>query len=477
MPDTKPRSAVIYCRISEDRVGAGVGAGQQEADCRALAEQLGWEVVDLYVDNDISAYSGKTRPAYRAMLERLNAGGVGSVLAWHTDRLHRSPSELEEYIDVCERGGVTTQTVQAGEIDLGTPSGRAVARTLGAWARFESEHKSERVRASMRRRTAEGRFGGGTRPFGWDKHGMTVLPEEAEVIREASRRLLAGESVTSLAKELRARDVRGPRGGVIENSTLRGFLLRPRNAGLIVSHGEIIGRGQWQPIVAEDTFYAVRDLLTAPGRRTNAGAPRVRWFGSMLYRCGRCGAPMITSKRPEGNGRITGRVYVCRAERHLLIGQPETDEYVQGVIAALLRRPETLSRFTVTSDGGPDLSALREQLAASRARMDQVPVDYASGLLTGSQAAHATELIGQQIVDLERQLSRHGDGQGMADLVSAPDPGAWFLAAPVGTQRAVLSMIAEVSIKPASRGRPKGWVKGEPYHDSDRVVITPKGAR
>jgi site-specific DNA recombinase len=101
--------------------------------------------VAVHTDNDVLAYSGKQRPGYRALLGDLQAGHSG-VIAWHTDRLHRSPGELEEHIHICERHKVITQTVKAGELDLSTASGRAVARTLGVWARFEVEHKSERTR-------------------------------------------------------------------------------------------------------------------------------------------------------------------------------------------------------------------------------------------------------------------------------------------------------------------------------------------
>ena len=96
----------IYVRISDDRVGAGLGVARQEADCRQRAEALSWPVMDVYCDNDLSAYTGRQRPEYRRMLRDLEAGRVDVVLAWHTDRLHRSPRELEEFIDLCERRGV-----------------------------------------------------------------------------------------------------------------------------------------------------------------------------------------------------------------------------------------------------------------------------------------------------------------------------------------------------------------------------------
>lgn len=68
------------------------------------------------------------------------------MIAWHTDRLHRSSRELEEFIDICEGAGVAVETVKAGPVDFSTPAGRAVARTLGAWAGYESEQKAERIR-------------------------------------------------------------------------------------------------------------------------------------------------------------------------------------------------------------------------------------------------------------------------------------------------------------------------------------------
>jgi site-specific DNA recombinase len=61
-------------------------------------------VAEVFADNDLSAYSRKRRPRYRAMLEAIRCGRIGAVLAWHTDRLHRSPIEMEEYISACNDG-------------------------------------------------------------------------------------------------------------------------------------------------------------------------------------------------------------------------------------------------------------------------------------------------------------------------------------------------------------------------------------
>ena len=74
-----PQRAAIYCRISDDREGRGLGVARQEAECRALADRVGWRVADghVYTDNDLSAYRGRHRPGYRALL-----GAVGRGVRW-----------------------------------------------------------------------------------------------------------------------------------------------------------------------------------------------------------------------------------------------------------------------------------------------------------------------------------------------------------------------------------------------------------
>src|SRR5690606_27818675 len=92
--------AVIYVRISRDVDMTGLGVERQRRDCAELVERLGWTLVETYEDNDRSAYSGKPRPGYEAMTERLRRGDIGAVVAWHPDRLTRQPRELEDLIDV-----------------------------------------------------------------------------------------------------------------------------------------------------------------------------------------------------------------------------------------------------------------------------------------------------------------------------------------------------------------------------------------
>src|SRR5256886_1967866 len=141
---SKKQRVFIYVRISRDRIGAGIGVERQERECRELAERLGFIVIEVFIDNDKSAYNGKPRPDYIRMMAALQAGQADAVIAWHTDRLHRSPTELNAYIEVCEPRDVPTYTVKTGKIDLSTPGGRMQARIYADIARYEVEHMVER---------------------------------------------------------------------------------------------------------------------------------------------------------------------------------------------------------------------------------------------------------------------------------------------------------------------------------------------
>lgn len=61
---TRVASAAVYARISSDGEGKSLGVQRQLEDCRKLAGERGWVIGAEYVDNDVSAYSGRQRIEY-----------------------------------------------------------------------------------------------------------------------------------------------------------------------------------------------------------------------------------------------------------------------------------------------------------------------------------------------------------------------------------------------------------------------------
>jgi DNA invertase Pin-like site-specific DNA recombinase len=169
----------------------------------------GWNARSRIVSGWRRAWAGRFT-IYRTTMfwagrERLSSAAVttqaegGGVVAWHMDRLHRDPRELEDFITLIEAAGAVVRTVTAGDIDLSDSTGRAVARILGAVARKESDDKSARIRRKHLELATKGAIsGGGTRPYGYTQDRREVVAEEAAHIREAARRVLAGDSLRSV---------------------------------------------------------------------------------------------------------------------------------------------------------------------------------------------------------------------------------------------------------------------------------------
>src|SRR5689334_24298449 len=194
---------VIYTRISLDRTGEALGVARQEQECRQLAARLGLEVAAVYSDNDISATTGRARPDFEAML----ASRPEAIVAWHQDRLLRLTSDLERVIEL----NVPVYTVTAGTLDLTTPAGRAVARTVAAWSQYEGEQKATRQVAANVQRAASGVHQGRV-GYGYRREGTAIVlhPTEATTIRSAVQRVLDGESLRAICKDFDAQHVPTP---------------------------------------------------------------------------------------------------------------------------------------------------------------------------------------------------------------------------------------------------------------------------
>ena len=92
----------------------------------------GRQVIGVYEDNDVSAFSRrKPRKEWLRLQDDIASGRTDAIIAAHTDRLYRQVRELEDLIDFVNHHPVAIQTLMAGDLDLTTSAGRQVARHLG----------------------------------------------------------------------------------------------------------------------------------------------------------------------------------------------------------------------------------------------------------------------------------------------------------------------------------------------------------
>lgn len=483
--DTQTASAVetvrrvircyIYARISQDRTGSHLGTDRQIEDCHHLAERLSnsdveYRVVGVFQDNDISAYSGKTRPDYRRMLDDLNQGMATVVISWHTDRLHRSPTELEEYIDISQRRGVDTHTVQAGDLDLSTSSGRMTARIHGAVARHESEHKGERVARVRLQKAKAGEWGGGIRPFGWGvPTGATrkkvnkrtgeetevpvldmdqLVPEEAEAVRVGIDMLLSGGTIKGWCRWLADKGLTTTRGNLVGHVEARDMLMRARNAGIAIYKGEEIGTGNWAAIVPEEKHRAVVAVLMDPNRRTTPGA-QPKWLGSLLYRCGRGECTETVYVTQSGGRRYPS--YRCKTAHGGGRQAAKVDEYVQDTVIARLSR-EDAADLLLPGPSDVNVGALQVEAEQIRGRLRSLASMFGSGQIDTAQFAEGSDVARAQLDGVTQQMARAAVKDPLVKLVGAKDVGKAWHALPLEEQRGILRTLVTVTLTPPRLG-------------------------
>jgi site-specific DNA recombinase len=434
-------TVAAYCRISDDRTGEGLGVERQKADCLALASSRGWQVGSVYVDNDVSAYSGKARPQYAALLDAVRSGRVGGIVAWHPDRLHRSPKELEEFITLVETNKVIVETVQAGQWDLSTSSGRLVARQLGSVARYESEHKSERVRRALEQRAAMGRPHGRT-AYGWTATG-SVKKSEADVVRKLAARIIAGESLRSIVADLNDKGVSSPSGKPWTKTMLKHIVTRERNAGLLIRHGVVVGEGNWKPILDRGTWEQVRAVLNDPARKTSTSSA-AKHLLSGLARCGVCGGPMRASlNRTVPSYRCAEKACVSRNRR-------DVEDLVVGVVLGRLARPDAADLLNPKRTDAARSAA--EELSTLQARLDVAADDYADGKIDARQLERITQRLRPKIDAATTQARTLDDSPLLEGLVGVKDVRKRWDSLPLTRQRAVMDLLMSVRVMRAAQG-------------------------
>jgi len=400
----------IYARISSDREGDQLGVTRQLTDCERLAQLRGCRVVERYVDDDISAWSGQRRPEYERMLEDLRSGRIRGVLVWHLDRLTRHPRELEAFLDLCDQVDVELLGCVTGDVDLADHGGRLLARMLGGLARYESDHKSERIRRKhLEIAESGGVSGGGSRPYGYEDDKVTLRPAEAAVVAECAKRLLAGEPVRSIANDLNDRGIPAAKGGQWSPQSLRRMLASPRISGQREYHGEILSTAAWPGIISAEDGAKIRALLANPERRTNKAARRYLLGGLLV--CSHCGERLVARPRTGGKRR-----YAC-AKGVGFSGCGKTyinaDEVEQFVTDAVLHRVDSrdLQRaMERRQQTAPHAERWWKEAEAAQEQLEELAAEYGRREITIGEWKAARKPIEQRLSAARKQLAKvtHG---------------------------------------------------------------------
>ena len=308
---------VLYCRYSS-HAQREVSIEQQIHACRAFAERLGIEIVQVYEDHALSGTNDK-RPAFQRMIAESASLEYQYVIVYSLDRFARDRYDSAVYKRKLKTNG--KKVLSATENISDDPTGILLEAMLEALAEYYSKELAQKIRRGMEDNASRCLVTGSI-PYGYRRgqDGRYELdPDQALIIREIYGRILSGEKLIHIADDLNRRGFRTKTGSKWGRSSFNAILHNERYTGVYIYQDTRIEGGVPQ-IIDRETFDAVQHVMhTKRNPRKSGNGPTRRRVNEIylltgkLY-CGQCGSPLVGISGTSRSG-AKYHYYVCKGHR------------------------------------------------------------------------------------------------------------------------------------------------------------------
>ena len=359
---TSQKITALYCRISLDDGGdnESMSISNQKLLLKDHAEKLGMFQYEYYVDD---GYTGRNfnRPSFRRMIADIEAGKVGCVITKDLSRLGRNYIEAGTYIEIFfPKHNVRYIAVTDGVDSLTSPE-LDITPFKNILNDMYSRDISKKVLAGRMTRSRQGKFCGGTPPYGLkrdpeEKGHLLIDPETAPVIRKIYDMALDGWGCMRIAKRLM--EDKAPIthvktqtecdvnyyywsasriSHILRNPFYKGahLVCRTHQKGIRSGTVDIIPREDWEiiencheAIVTPEEWDKVQELIDGrPAIMEGNACPFYNIFHGIIY-CATCGKSMQVRYEKvgrTGKNRFTGKMrepidkayYICQTYNRL----------------------------------------------------------------------------------------------------------------------------------------------------------------
>lgn len=360
-PSEKIYRAGLYARISvetERKREADTIGNQIQLLKDFSSENLDIDVVDIYVDDDISG-TDFVRPEFSRMMNDIRDGKIDCVIVKDLSRLGRNLIETGEYIEmvfpvlgvrfIAITDRFDSKTMQ---VDIGV-------QIKNMTNEMYAKDASQKICSVMRSIQEQGKFAGSRAPYGYvrdprDKHMLLADDETAPIVREMFEMVADGATLHYVATTLNERGVASPGRRLYETGvskkdkyknsmwymqTVRrilqdriylGWMVSGKYASEFYITGQkgskavppeewIITKGTHEPIVTEELFNRVQEYFAknkeehALATKYDHKSKRESMFRGHLF-CGECGKAMHI-RRKVNHGRES-YWYCCMIHEH-----------------------------------------------------------------------------------------------------------------------------------------------------------------
>lgn len=459
--------AALYIRLSkEDEEKAYKGQESESIlNQRALlleyARDHGYEVYEVYVDEDYSGLYDTERPAFYRMLQDARKGAFDTILCKSQTRFSRNMEHVERYLHKeLPLLGIRFIGIVDG-VDTASFAGKKARQINGLVNEWYCEDLSANIRAVFQKKMREGQYLSAFATYGYrkseeDHHKIVVDKTAAAYVRRIFTLCLDGHSVGKIAQMLMAEGIptplqykrqqgmryQTPKGqysnqGIWSTSTIKRILSNPIYIGTLIQGREqkvsykdkkviVLPKEEWhvrphnhEPIIEEEIFDKVQKLLAS--RRKSFGTYKAHTIETNLFagklKCGDCKMSLYkssTSRNKQYN------YYICqlykktkgaKCNRNSIRSDELEDLVLEGINQLAKQYLSKQQRGFLLGNEENMARSKKERMRLEVERghvlqaMSQAYVDYARGELTKKEQREIQGLLEQSMRQIEQELA------------------------------------------------------------------------
>lgn len=349
----------VYCRLSDEdrdkinKTDDSDSIVNQRSMCLKYACQFGWNVVDIYSDDDFSG-AGTFRPDFERLIKDCESGKINLVLCKSQSRFSRDMGVIEYYLHnkFLEWGVRFVSIVDNADTSIeANKKSRQINGLINEWY---LDDLSQNIKKSLRNKREDGLFMGSFAPYGYDRseedyHKLVIDPVAAEVVKKIFKMYADGYGYHRICEYLNSNNIlprsvyKKQKGSkfVCSNCDLETVRWNPDTVAQILRNEVYIGNlvqgkttyvsyknhkrksvsaNEWcripnthEPIIDMETWNKVQSILGTHYKVTKTG--QINYFTRKVY-CSCCGKAFMRNVYNVKNEKTGQRAYMqCKGNK------------------------------------------------------------------------------------------------------------------------------------------------------------------
>jgi len=273
-----------YARVSTDLEDQQTSfKSQQQYYLNKIMSNPKWTFVEVYADEGISGTRAEKRGNFMRLIKDATDGKIDLILTKSISRFARNTLDTLKYVRLLKelQVAVIFEEENINTLDM---AGELLLTVLSSVAQQESETISSHIKLGLKMKKERGEIVGFVSCYGYKydykTKKMTIIPEEAEIVRYIFKKYLNGYGSKTIAQQLEREGVLSPNGlkkwsdstilGIIKNEKYIGDVEQGKTyVPNVITHKKAKNNGEedkyyikdhHEPIISREDFERAQNI-------------------------------------------------------------------------------------------------------------------------------------------------------------------------------------------------------------------------